>query len=64
MVQIFKGPGPGFGTKVRVQVLERAPCIYMEIKLRHRCSPVNLLRVSKHLVMRTTLKDCFCMLEL
>ena len=34
MVQISKGSGPRF----RVQVLEAALCIYMEITLRHRCS--------------------------
>ena len=36
-------------------------CIYMEITLWHRCSPVNLLHISEHLFIRTPLKDCFCL---
>ena len=36
----------------------------MEITLRHRYSPVNLLHISEHLFIRTPLKDCFCMFKL
>ena len=65
-VQVFLGPcfsGSRF-IRVRVQVLEVALCIYMEITLRHRYSPVNLLYISEHIFIRTPLKDCFCMFKL
>ena len=32
---------------------------FLEIKLRHGCSPVNLL-FSEHLFIRTPLENCFC----
>ena len=49
---------------MRIQVLEVAFGIYMEITLRHRCSPVNLLHISEHLFIKTTLKDWFCRFKL
>ena len=63
-VQVFKRPGlSGSGSRVRVQVSEVHLCIYIEMTLRRRCSPVNLLRISEHLFIRTTLKDCFVCLN-
>ena len=54
-VQVFKGLGlSGSGSSVRIQVLEVALCIYMQITLRHRYSPENLLHISEHLFIRTT----------
>ena len=55
---------PYLDTFHAVQVLEIALWIYMEITLRHWCSPVNLLRISEHIFIRTPLKDCFCILKL
>ena len=64
-VHVFQGPGlSGSGSRVRVQVLEVALRIYMEIPLWHRCCPANLLPISEHLFIRTPLSDCFCMLKL
>ena len=64
-VQVFKGPRlSGCRSRVKVQVLEVALCIDMEITLRHRCSPVNFLHISEHLFMRIPLKDCLCMFKL
>ena len=64
-VQVFKGPRlSGCRSRVKVQVLEVALCIDMEITLRHRCSPVNFLLISEHLFMRIPLKDCLCMFKL
>ena len=41
-VHVFKDPGFSWSESgVRVQVLQVALCIYMEITLRHRCYPVN-----------------------
>ena len=46
-VQIFKVPCfSGSVSRVRIQVLEVALCIYMKITLRHKCSPANLLHIS------------------
>ena len=64
-VQVFKGTGlSGSGSSVRIQVLEVVLHIYMEIALRHRCSPVNFLPNSQNLFVRTPLSACFCMLKL
>ena len=54
-VQVYQG---------RVQVLEVTLCNYMEITLRHRHSPVNLLDILERLFIRTSLEDCICMFKL
>ena len=63
--QVFKGPDlSGSGSRVQIQVLEVAFCIYMEITLWQRYYPVNLLQISEHPFIRTPLKDCFSMFKL
>ena len=37
-------------------------CDFIEITLRHRCSPVTLLLFLEHLLLRTSLGRCFCKL--
>ena len=34
---------------------------FMEITLRHGCSPVNLLHIFRALLLRTPLNGCFCL---
>ena len=44
----------------RSVILTELQSSFMEITLRHWCSPVNLLQVAEHLFLRTPLDGCFC----
>ena len=59
-VQVHQGSGPGSESRF----LQVTLWIYMEITLRHRCSPINLLHILEHRFIRTPMEDCFCMFKL
>ena len=44
----------------RRAILLKLLCNFIEIALRHGCSPVNSLLFSEHLFLRTPLDGCFC----
>ena len=44
-------------------ILIKLPCNFIEITLRHECSPVELLQIFRTSILRTPLDSCFWIFE-